>query len=137
MANILVIDDEQFLLDLISATLSAAGHRVTALDNPVSAYDFIVAENEKIDLLLTDVSLTPFNGFELVRRLNLIGIDRPVLFTTGYSSLSSFIAQPLANRAVLEKPFTAPQLRAAVLNALKIGQSRPAAQVKTAPPAGR
>jgi len=136
VANILVIDDEQFLLDLISATLTAAGHRVTALDNPVAAYDFIVTENQEIDLLLTDVSLTPFNGFELVRRLNLVGFDQPVLFTTGYSVLSAVIAQSVANRAVLEKPFTAQQLRAAVLNVLKIGQAKPEAQVKTAPPAG-
>jgi CheY-like chemotaxis protein len=118
MANILAIDDEPVLLALISATLRQDGHDVVAMTDPLAAVDCFIAGRVKVDLLLTDVTMIPISGFEMLKRLTNLGFDGPALFMSGYSALSGFIVGSLGARAVIEKPFTAARLRAAVTKAL-------------------
>src|ERR1035441_9616229 len=107
MANILVIDDESVLLGLISNTLRLDGHNVTAFCDPIAALNSQEAGQLSIDLLVTDISMKPISGFELVKRLIAAGFDIPVLFTSGYPALSDAVANSLGKRSILEKPFTA------------------------------
>jgi two-component system cell cycle sensor histidine kinase/response regulator CckA len=126
MANILVIDDESLVLDLISATLRRDGHNVTAMADPLAAIDAFINGRLAIDLLLTDVSMSPISGFEIFKRMLSAGFDGPVLFMSGYSALSGAIVGSLGERAIIEKPFTAAELRAAV--------GRAVAKIKAKPP---
>jgi CheY-like chemotaxis protein len=125
MANILAIDDESILLALISATLRRDGHNVTAMTDPLAAVDSFISGRAAVDLLLTDVTMKPISGFEVLTRLVSAGFDGPVLFMSGYSALSGCVAESLGVRAVIEKPFTAPQLRAAVARALAKNKAKP------------
>jgi DNA-binding NtrC family response regulator len=124
MANILVIDDEPVLLDLISNTLRLDGHTVTAISDPLAACDTFRATDE-VALLVTDVTMKPISGFEVVTRLHSIGFAGPVLFTSGYPALSGAIARSLGERAIIEKPFTAAHLRSAVNRTLSKSKPRP------------
>jgi two-component system OmpR family response regulator len=117
MANILVIDDEPVLLDLISNTLRLGGHQVTAVSNPVEACELFQAGGPT-DLVVTGVSMKPISGFEIVARLNAKGFTGSVLFTSAGSALSSAIVRSMGERAIIEKPFTAAQLRSAVRKSL-------------------
>lgn len=114
MASILVIDDERALLDLVSNCLRRDGHKVTAMTGPSAAIDFFISGRLTVDLLLTDVKMTPMSGFETFRRLTEAGFSGPVLFMSGYSALSSAVAEKLGGSAIIEKPFTAPDICAAV-----------------------
>lgn len=118
MAHILVIDDEEILLDLISNTLRLEGHDVDAFTDPIAALDLKTFHECPFDLLLTDIHTKPISGFEFVRRLTAAGISIQVLFMSGYPALSNAIGAHLGDRCLLEKPFTAQQLRAAVKKAL-------------------
>lgn len=118
MANILVIDDEPVLLDLISTSLQRDGHHVTAISDPMSAFDSVDNAKPVFALVLTDVDMKPMSGFEIVKQLNHKGWRGPVLFMSGHSSLSGAVGGKLAGRAMIEKPFTASQLRTAVTRAL-------------------
>ena len=122
MANVMVIDDESVLLDLISACLRRDGHHVTAMTDPLAAIDSFMHGQVAIDLLLTDVSMDPIGGFEIVKRLIKAGFDGPVLFMSGYTALSGAVIGSLGERAVIEKPFTAAELRSAVRRALAKGR---------------
>jgi two-component system OmpR family response regulator len=117
MANILVVDDEPVLLDLISTALRRDGHQVIAMTDPVAACESFDSGRIAVDLLVTDVTLRPISGFEIVSRLIKKGFTSPVLFMSGFPALSDALGG-LDMRAVLEKPFTAQQLIAAVHNAL-------------------
>jgi two-component system OmpR family response regulator len=114
MANIIVIDDEPIVLDLVCATLRFAGHNVTALNDPLAVFELSADIVKATDLLLTDVSMRPISGFEVVRRLLLQDVKPRLLFMSGYSGIAAAIAQQYGEHAVLEKPFTVAQLRAAV-----------------------
>ncbi len=118
MANILVIDDEPLLLDLIANILRLDGHNVRAQCDPIAALHFQEAGEAPIDLLVTDISLKPITGFELVAGLSKKGFNSPVLFTSGYPAPYWAAANRVRNYPILEKPFTAAQLRAAVGKAL-------------------
>ncbi len=120
MANILVIDDEEILLDLISNTLRLDGHNVTALCSPTSVLASQSAGTLTIDLLVTDVELRPISGFELAKRLSDAGYPGRVLFMSGYPATAGRVNHGPENNLLLEKPFTAQQLRSAVATALSL-----------------
>jgi len=116
MANILVVEDEVMVLDLIASTLRLDGHSVAGLTNPLAALDVSACERS-IDLLLTDIEMRPISGFELVKRLSKMGLTSPVLFMSGYPALAGAVANSLGRTWIIQKPFTAGQLRAAVRSA--------------------
>ena len=118
MANILLIDDEPVSLSLIANTLRLDGHNVKAMCGPLEALETQGAGQPPIDLLLTDISLEPISGFQLAKRLSNAGFRSPVLFMSSYPALAGAVADGLGDRAILEKPFTARQLRSAVRRAL-------------------
>ena len=118
MSRILVIDDEPIVLDLISIALTMSGHEVTAFGDSREIFqnpDLV----RTADLLITDVSMRPIDGFEVVKRLNADGLRPPVLFMSGYSAVAAAIAESKGKKSVIEKPFTVDQLRSAVQQALE------------------
>ena len=127
MANILLIDNEAVLLNLMSNTLRLDGHTVNALCDPLAAFEFFGAGKLPIDLVLTDVEMTPISGFTLLKRLGKSGVKSPVLFMSGYPALAEAIAETWGPSAVLGKPFTATQLRSAVAKALQRSKPKPRA----------
>jgi DNA-binding NtrC family response regulator len=113
-----LVDDELVLLDLTANILRLDGHMVKALCDPLEAELCLQSGHLIVDLLLTDISLQPISGIELASRLRKAGFLTPVLFMSGYGSLTGAAADCLEEHAILEKPFTAWQLRAAVSKAL-------------------
>ncbi len=118
MAHVLVIDDESVLLGLIATTLQRDGYTVTPMVDALAAIDSFVTSQLPVDLLLVDVTMQPISGFEIVKRLVKAGFAGPVLFMSGYTSLSGAITESMGVSAMIEKPFTAPELRTAVKKAL-------------------
>ncbi|MBT2212942.1 MULTISPECIES: response regulator transcription factor [Actinomadura] len=75
--RLLVVDDEDTVRELLSATLRFAGFQVASAATGAEAV--AAATGEPPDLLLLDVMLPDMDGFEVVRRL---GRQVPVLFLT-------------------------------------------------------
>jgi len=121
MPNIAIVDDEPILLDLLSTLLLRDGHEVLALGSPVAALDSILSGQTQFDLLLTDVEMNSITGFDLVKQLMEAGFKSPVIFMSGYPRVPAELGSDLRKMAVLEKPFTAGELRAAVALALAGG----------------
>ncbi|MBB6017679.1 response regulator [Deinococcus radiopugnans] len=66
--NLLVVDDEQQILELLELTLGLRGYAVwTALDGPQALE---VCRQRPIDVIVMDVMMSPWDGFETVRRLH-------------------------------------------------------------------
>ena len=118
MAFILVIDDEPLLLDLVSTVLRMAGHEITAVADPTLVESTITNALTPVDLLIADVDMRPITGFALVKQLRARHIDCPVIFMSGHQGLNGIVTDSLGHRFMLEKPFTAPELRSAVQRVL-------------------
>src|SRR5215467_10084755 len=82
MALILAVDDSTTMRQMVSFTLSNAGHEVLEAQNGDEALK--LAKNNKFDLIITDVNMPGMNGIELVRALRALPECKftPVLMLT-------------------------------------------------------
>lgn len=65
MANILIVEDEQALLEAYTMILSSAGHTVRTARNGREALELATAEEP--DLILLDLRMPTMNGVEFLR----------------------------------------------------------------------
>jgi two-component system alkaline phosphatase synthesis response regulator PhoP len=67
--KILLVDDEQDVLELLSRTFLRAGYEVVTALNGESALDLVASARP--DLVMMDVALPGIDGFEVCRRIRL------------------------------------------------------------------
>ncbi|MFC7532089.1 ATP-binding protein [Actinoplanes sp. GCM10030250] len=117
--TLLVVEDEDALRDVAGRILTGAGYRVITAEGGAQALDLAARHDGEINLLVSDVVMPGMLGKELAERLVVVRPETRVLFMSGY-------AQPiLASQGtlepgvvLLEKPFTANDLLAAVRSRL-------------------
>ena len=78
--RILVVDDEDSLVDLLSAALRFAGYDVAAERSGFDALRAIKSDPPALAVL--DVNLPDVDGFEVCRRMRRDGYQLPVIFLT-------------------------------------------------------
>jgi len=67
MADILIIDDDEPLLMLISASVSALGHNVDSCTNATDG--LAKAKSTDLDMIISDMNMPVMTGWELIREL--------------------------------------------------------------------
>jgi len=104
-ARLLVVDDEEQILELLSASLRHAGFEV---DTATRGTDAIrLAQRTAPDLILLDVMMPGIDGFETLRRLRAEGLRMPVLFLTARDAVEDRIAGLTAGGDdYISKPFS-------------------------------
>jgi signal transduction histidine kinase/ActR/RegA family two-component response regulator len=113
-AHILVVEDEPRVRASTVNALRHLGYRVTEAQDGNEALGVLAAEND-IGMVLTDVIMPGMNGPQLVERLKREHPNVGVLFTTGYAGETG--ADLMEDVAILHKPFTIARLEAAVSQA--------------------
>jgi CheY-like chemotaxis protein len=69
MATVLVVDDEDALVELITEVLTDEGHEVLTASNGLDALEILEAQDQAPDCILSDVMMPRLDGLELVRRV--------------------------------------------------------------------
>ena len=85
MVRILLVEDDEILLDLISEYLSENGYGVTTSNNAKDALDLAYEQN--FDLLILDVKLPKGDGFSLLSSIRELGVSAPSIFTTSLNTI--------------------------------------------------
>lgn len=113
--RILVVDDEQHILSLLSMTLRKAGYEVISANNGAKAMDLTSAFS--FDLVILDYTMPGMDGLELS---NLLDQSLPVLMVTSRPQ----ILKNRVNRIedVIHKPFSPRDLVAKVQAMIGPGQ---------------
>jgi DNA-binding response OmpR family regulator len=115
-AHVLVVDDDELIRKTLQLHLEAAGLHVSLASNGLEAVAFM--ENERPDIIILDLFMPEMDGFETLRRLNRSARRSRILAISGAWTASdcSFLAMAakLGADGVLNKPFTASELTAAV-----------------------
>ena len=121
MARILIAEDEEALCALCARALAAQGHEVMTAGDGSEAFDVLVREQGRFDLLLTDIRMPIMDGIALALSAARDFPDLVILLMTGYadqreraSGLDAIIHD------VIAKPFTVATLRDAVNEALTV-----------------
>lgn len=87
-ARVLVVDDEPYIVEILTMSLRYAGYEVSTAGSGKEALDSAAATDP--DLIILDVMLPDTDGFELLRALRRT-CDAPVLFLTARDSVDDRI----------------------------------------------
>lgn len=99
---ILVVDDEPLVLDFTVTTLEDLGHEVIAASSAQEALLKLAAE-QRIDILITDISMPGMDGIALARAATRMRDDLKVIIVSANAGIShGFHA--------IRKPFTSEDL---------------------------
>lgn len=109
--TVLVVDDQDFVRDVIRLSLEAAGYRVLDAATPKKAIQIARDGQDEIKLLVTDVVMPEMDAFELADRIACEIPDVRILYTSGYTDAG-------AEGPFIQKPFTPDQLVAKVTSVL-------------------
>jgi PAS domain S-box-containing protein len=112
-ATVLLVEDEDAVRELTRRILTKGGFSCLDAASPDAALELYRESPGDIDLLLTDVVMPGMSGPELAERIDAL----PVLFMSGYAGDAAG-ALPDGAPPLLEKPFSADELLAAVRAAL-------------------
>jgi len=117
----LVIDDEQIVLESVSALLTDEGFEVDVSLDGRQGLDWAIERN--YDVVLTDIRMPDIGGMKVLRDVKRINPMLPVIMITGYASIESAVqAMKLGAAEYIEKPFEPEQLLDAVSRALGISK---------------
>jgi CheY-like chemotaxis protein len=110
--NVLVIDDEPFILEYVRKVLHQAGYATFLAENADQALARFEERKGEIDLVLTDIVMPDsIDGLELATRIHQIEPTVPVLFITGAIPQDDPHMLSLMNGGfLLRKPFFPDQL---------------------------
>lgn len=99
----LLVDDEQPILTVLTRTLRAKGYQVRAVTNGMDA---LLALSEEIpDVMLLDINLPDLTGWEVLRRLSPTDRARVPVIVFSASPLAPSRVQEFRPAGVLVKPF--------------------------------
>ncbi len=111
-ARVLVVDDEDNIRFLLRTALAHTGYDVFEAGSGREAIT-AVAKHQP-DVILLDVMMPDFDGFEVLRRIRSTGVETPVIFLTARDSTADqvaglnggaddYIAKPFSLEAVLAR----------------------------------
>ena len=117
MARILIAEDEDTLRRFVARALVMDGHDIVEAADGAEALEHL--EAEAFDLLLSDIRMPVMDGIALASATADLSPEMPILLMTGYAEQRER-AEPLMRIVVdvVAKPFTLPQIRQAVADAL-------------------
>ncbi|OOV76387.1 MULTISPECIES: response regulator transcription factor [Mammaliicoccus] len=108
MANILIVDDEQDILDICKTYFEYEGHHVVTASNGQQAIDLM---NDDIDLIILDIMMPEKNGYDVVKEMKIRQLDIPFIYLTAKTQEHDTIyALTLGADDYIKKPFSPREL---------------------------
>lgn len=119
-AHILVVDDEEILLDLVSEVLEDHGFGVTALTSAPEARDVFLDMPSAFDLVVADELMPELSGTDLAQEILAIRPDIPIILYTDYPEVSTAKrAKSIGVSAILQKSARTEELAACIRRVLE------------------
>jgi CheY-like chemotaxis protein len=109
MAVILVVDDDQSILGLVSMLLASKDHRILTASNGAEAVAVYRSFKDQIDLTITDIEMPTMDGIQEILRIRMTNPDARFICMTGNAA-----GRCPEDVVLLNKPFSPPELFACV-----------------------
>jgi two-component system alkaline phosphatase synthesis response regulator PhoP len=132
--TILIVDDEQDIVDLISYNLSKEGYKVVTATNGNQAVE--LATSVKPDLVILDIMMPGMDGFEVCRTLrqNPATHGMAIMFLTAKAGeIDQILGLELGADDYIQKPISPRVLIARVKTIIRRGTERVRTETITAP----
>jgi CheY-like chemotaxis protein len=116
---ILVVDDEINIVDGLKARLEALGYAVEGHTCPQEALATVHRQPDRFDLMITDMAMPKMTGETLIRHVQQVCPDLPVILCTGYSEwVDEQAPEKIGAVKILLKPIAREELACAVRQVL-------------------
>lgn len=115
--TILVIDDEQSILDLISAYLRREGYRVLTAQDGISGLK--LAQSGRPDIVILDIMLPGMDGIDVLRELRRTSSTYVIMLSAKTEETDRIVGLTLGADDYVTKPFSPRELVARVKAALR------------------
>lgn len=120
MARVLVVDDDEQICALVSRLLENDGHEVAVAMTGVDALEQL--HDHEYDLMILDLVMPQKGGIETIMEIRGVSPNLPIVVVSGRVTVGDASTTRLLRQygalAVLGKPFSVDELRAAVAGAL-------------------
>jgi CheY-like chemotaxis protein len=119
MKNILLVDDNKYVLEALTLTLSSCtgGYKILKAKDGREAADIL--DRLPVAVVLTDIQMPIMNGYKLIEHRNRFHPSIPLLVMT--SDLSPEVVEKLRSLGItrcIEKPFDYEEVTRLILNNL-------------------
>ena len=122
--RVLIVDDEQALVTLVSQMLTDVGYAPAGFTASAAALAAFRAAPGRFDAVITDESMPGRSGSELIREIRAIRPHIPIVLVSGYLSAAVVeSARDAGASEVLRKPLSARDLTAALDRLLRAARA--------------
>ena len=109
--TVLVVDDEPSIVTITRQTLESFGYQMLTAQNGAEAIATYVQDREKIDVILTDLSMPVMDGHATIYALLKINPKAKIIAMSGMDeSLTAIMAANVGIKHFMPKPYTAATL---------------------------
>ena len=133
--TVLVVDDEQPIVDLVSRYLQAEGFRVLCASDGISAVE--LARSESPEVVVLDLMLPGIDGLEVCRQLRQFSDAYILMLTARTEEIDKIIGLSVGADDYLTKPFSPRELVARVRAMLRRPRSHAGLASGDLPPPAR
>ena len=118
MARVLIVDDEETVMETLRILVECDGHEVIGVTEGAKAID-IIRNDPMLDLVLTDLRMSPVSGMDVMREAKKIKPDLRIIVISAFCDTQTIgEAQGLGCTTYLKKPFNITQVQEAIKSAL-------------------
>ena len=107
---VMVVDDEEFILELARETLESAGYQVVTAKDGHEALNIFDRRKQELHAIITDLMMPNLDGVATIRELKARGAGMPIIAASGASGDRAAEAIKAGAELFLSKPFTATKL---------------------------
>ena len=108
--NVLLIEDNDELLQLLTTALKKNGFEVYCAINGKLGLEILLKNEAKIDLIISDIVMPEMDGLELMNKLEDMKIYKKTILMTGYSLKDPSSMNFNQDVTVIQKPFSVNKL---------------------------
>jgi len=116
--RVLVVDDEEALASMLQEMLTQLGYQVMSFTKSNEALDYIQANPDAVDLLITDQTMPKLTGLDLVEKARACKANLPVVLCSGYGDQELVQRARRAKVRFAPKPVSLRELSAAMRTVL-------------------
>ena len=89
MEKILIVDDEESIVDVLSMMLEQEGYQPVTASNGNEALEKI--SDDPVDLVISDMRMTPMDGLDFLRRARDMNPELTAIMMTAYASIENAV----------------------------------------------
>ena len=83
--NVIVADESRITRQLTTSHLTSQGVKVKEFQDGKSAFEYLIAQGDKVDLLISDFELKQMNGLELCKKVRKeLGLKLPIIIVSAH-----------------------------------------------------